>query len=109
MSSGIAGESPEFRQQMKEIGPALEARKQISPYEQNLRDAISKETAKTPQSYLQEQEEMYKAAGADPQFFEKARTPITKQMAELGTRAEDKKRIREAQAWAMFGSTPDLC
>ena len=105
-SSGITGESPEFRQQMKEIGPALEARKQVSPYEQNLRDAVSKEAAKTPQSFLDEQKAMYEAAGADPKFFEKARTPITKQMEELGSRAEDKKRIREAQAWAMFGSTP---
>lgn len=105
-STGIMGESPEFRQQMKEIGPALEERKKVSPYEQTLIDAIAKESAKTPQSFLEEQQQMYKAAGADPQFFEKARTPITKQMEELGSRAEDKKRIREAQAWAAFGSTP---
>jgi hypothetical protein len=105
-SAGIGGESPEFRRQMKEIGPALEERKKVSPYEQTLIDAIKKEEKKTPQSFLEEQQEMYKAAGADPKFFEKARTPITKQMEELGTRAEDKKRMREAQAWAMFGSTP---
>ena len=49
---------------------------------------------------------MYKEAGVDPKFFEKARNPLTKQMDELGGRAEDKKRMREAQAWAAFGSTP---
>jgi len=106
--SGITRESDEFKQQMKEIGPALEERKKISPYEQTLIDAIKSEdpSKKTAQSYLQEQQELYRAAGADPQFFEKAKTPLTKRMAELGAGAENKKRIREAQAWAVFGSTP---
>lgn len=104
--AGTMGESPEFRQQMKEIGPALAERQKVTPYEKTLIDAIAKEEAKTPQSYLEEQQAMLKAAGADPQFFEKARTPLTKRMAELGAGAENKKRIREAQAWATFGSTP---
>jgi len=106
--AGITGESSEFRQQMREIGPALEERKKISPYEQTLIDAIKAEdpSKKTTQNYLEEQQELYKAAGADPQFFEKAKTPLTKRMAELGAGAENKKRIREAQAWAIFGSTP---
>jgi hypothetical protein len=104
--AGIARQSDDYKQIMNDLGPALEERKKISPYEQTLRDAAAKEAAKTPQSFLEEQQEMYKAAGADPKFFEKARTPITKQMEELGSRAEDKKRVREAQAWAMFGSTP---
>lgn len=101
-----AGQSREFKQIMGEIGPALEERKKASPYEQTLINAIETEKKKTPQSYLEEQQEMYRAAGADPQFFEKARNPLTKQMQEMGSRAEDKKRMREAQAWAMFGSTP---
>ncbi len=107
-SDGIAGESPEFRRQMKEIGPALEERKKISPYEQTLIDAIKTEdpSKKTPQSYLEEQQEIYRAAGVDPNFFEKAKTPLTKRMAELDASAENKKRMREAQAWAVFGSTP---
>lgn len=104
--AGITGKSADYRQMEKDIGTALEDRQKISTYEQNLRDAVAKESAKTPQSFLEEQQQMYKAAGADPQFFEKARTPITKQMEELGGRAEEKKRIREAQAWAAFGSTP---
>jgi hypothetical protein len=104
--AGITNQSADYKQIMTDIGPALEERKKISPYEQTLRDAAAREAAKTPQTFLEEQQEMYKAAGADPKFFEKARTPITKQMEELGGRAEDKKRIREAQAWAMFGSTP---
>lgn len=105
-SSGIARQSDDYKQIMTDIGPALEERKKISPYEQTLRDAAAKEAGKTSQSFLDEQKAMYEAAGADPKFFEKARTPITKQMEELGSRAEDKKRMREAQAWAMFGSTP---
>ena len=107
-SAGIMGESDEFRRQMKEIGPALEERKKVSPYEQTLIDALKTEdpSKKTSQSYLNEQQELYRAAGADPQFFEKAKTPLTKRMAELGAGAENKKRIREAQAWAVFGSTP---
>jgi hypothetical protein len=105
-SAGIMEESPEFRRQMKEIGPALAERQKVSPYEQTLIDAIKAEEKKTPQSYLEEQQEMYKAAGVDPQFFEKAKTPLTKRMAELDSGAENKKRMREAQAWAMFGSTP---
>ena len=105
-SAGIMGKSEGYKQMERDIGSALEDRQKISPYEQNLRDAVAKEAAKTPQSFLEEQQEMYKAAGADPKFFEKARTPITKQMEELGGRAEEKKRIREAQAWAAFGSTP---
>lgn len=107
-SAGIMGESDEFRRQMKEIGPALEERKKVSPYEQTLIDALKTEdpSKKTAQSYLNEQQELYRAAGADPQFFEKAKTPLTKRMAELGAGAENKKRIREAQAWAVFGSTP---
>jgi hypothetical protein len=106
--SGITRESDEFKQQMREIGPALEERKKISSYEQTLMDAIKSEdpSKKTPQSYLQEQQELYRAAGADPQFFEKAKTPLTKRMTELDSSAENKKRMREAQAWAMFGSTP---
>jgi hypothetical protein len=107
-SSGITRESDEFKQQMREIGPALEERKKINPYEQTLIDALKTEdpSKKTPQSYLEERQAMYKAAGADPEFFEKAKTPLTKRMAELGAGAENKKRMREAQAWAMFGSTP---
>lgn len=101
-----AGQSREFKQIMSEIGPALAERQKVSSYEQTLKDAIAKESAKTPQSFLEEQQEMYKAAGVDPQFFEKARTPLTKRMSELESSAENKKRMREAQAWAMFGSTP---
>jgi hypothetical protein len=107
-SSGITRESDEFKQQMREIGPALEERKKINPYEQTLIDALKTEdpSKKTPQSYLEERQAMYKAAGADPEFFEKAKTPLTKRMSELDSGAENKKRMREAQAWAMFGSTP---
>ena len=105
-SAGITGESPEFRQQMREIGPALAERQKVTAEEQILKDALAQEVKRTPQSYLEEQQAMLKAAGADPQFFEKARTPLTKRMAELGSNAENKKRIREAQAWATFGSTP---
>jgi hypothetical protein len=107
-SAGIMGESDEFRRQMKEIGPALEERKKVSPYEQTLIDALKTEdpSKKTSQSYLNERQELYKAAGADPEFFEKAKTPLTKRMSELDSGAENKKRMREAQAWAMFGSTP---
>jgi hypothetical protein len=101
-----AGQSREFKQIMGEIGPALAERQKVSPYEQTLKDAIAKESAKTPKSFYEEQQEMYKEAGVDPKFFEKARNPLTKQMEEMGSRAEDKKRMREAQAWAMFGSTP---
>jgi hypothetical protein len=107
-STGIMGESDEFRRQMKEIGPALEERKKVSPYEKTLIDALETEnpSKKTAQSFLDERQELYRAAGADPQFFEKAKTPLTKRMAELDSGAENKKRMREAQAWAMFGSTP---
>lgn len=107
-STGIMGESDEFRRQMKEIGPALEERKKVSPYEQTLIDALKTEdpSKKTAKSYLDERQELYRAAGADPQFFEKAKTPLTKRMTELDSGAENKKRMREAQAWAMFGSTP---
>ena len=101
-----AGQSREFKQIMGEIGPALAERQKVSSYEQTLKDAIAKESAKTPKSFYEEQQEMYKEAGVDPKFFEKARNPLTKQMEEMGSRAEDKKRMREAQAWAMFGSTP---
>lgn len=104
--AGIMGQSKEYKQMERDIGTALADRQKISPQEQTLRDALDQETKRTPQSYLEEQQAMLKAAGADPQFFEKARTPITKRMAELGSNAENKKRIREAQAWAVFGSTP---
>jgi hypothetical protein len=106
--SGITRESDEFKQQMREIGPALAERQKVSPYEQTLIDAIKSEdpSKKTAKSYLKEQQELYEAAGADPQFFEKAKTPLTKRMTELDSSAENKKRMREAQAWAMFGSTP---
>jgi hypothetical protein len=106
--AGITRESDEFKQQMKEIGPALAERQKVSPYEQTLIDAIKAEdpSNKTAKSYLKEQQELYEAAGADPQFFEKAKNPLTKRMAELDSSAENKKRMREAQAWAMFGSTP---
>jgi hypothetical protein len=108
VSSGITGESDEFKRQMREIGPALEERKKINPYEQTLIDALKTEdpSKKTPQSYLEEQQEIYRAAGVDPNFFEKAKTPLTKRMTELDASAENKKRMREAQAWAVFGSTP---
>jgi hypothetical protein len=107
-SAGIMGESDEFRRQMKEIGPALEERKKISPYEKTLIDALETEnpSKRTAQSFLDERQELYRAAGADPEFFEKAKTPLTKRMAELDSGAENKKRMREAQAWAVFGSTP---
>jgi len=104
--AGIMGQSKEYKQMERDIGPALAERQKISTEEQTLRNALAEETKRTPQSYLQEQQDMLKAAGADPQFFEKARNPITKRMAELGAGAENKKRIREAQAWATFGSTP---
>ena len=104
--AGIMGQSKEYKQMEKDLGTALADRQKVTPYEQTLIDAIAKEQAKTPQSYLEEQQATLKAAGADPQFFEKAKTPLTKRMAELGAGAENKKRIREAQAWATFGSTP---
>jgi hypothetical protein len=104
--AGIMGQSKEYKQMERDIGPALAERQKISAEEQTLRNALAEETKRTPQSYLQEQQDMLKAAGADPQFFEKARNPLTKRMAELGAGAENKKRIREAQAWATFGSTP---
>jgi hypothetical protein len=104
--AGIMGQSKEYKQMERDIGTALADRQKITPYEQTLINTLETEQKRTPQSFLDEQTEMYKAAGADPQFFEKAKTPITKRMAELGSRMEDKKRIREAQAWAMFGSTP---
>jgi hypothetical protein len=100
------GQSADYKQMERDIGSALADRQKITPQEQTLRDALDQETKRTPQSYLEEQQAMLKAAGADPQFFEKARTPLTKRMAELGSNAENKKRIREAQAWATFGSTP---
>jgi hypothetical protein len=102
----VTGQSKEYKQMERDIGTALAERQKVSPYEQTLINAIKKEEAKTPKSYYEEQQEMYKEAGVDPKFFEKARNPLTKQMEEMGTRAEDKKRMREAQAWAMFGSTP---
>jgi hypothetical protein len=105
-SADVTGQSKEYRQMERDIGTALADRQKISPQEQTLRDALDQETKRTPQSYLEEQQAMLKAAGADPQFFEKARTPLTKRMAELGAGAENKKNIREAQAWATFGSTP---
>jgi hypothetical protein len=107
-STGIMGDSPEFRRQMKEIGPALAERQKVSPYEKTLIDALETEnpSKRTAQSFLDERQELYRAAGADPQFFEKAKTPLTKRMAELDSGAENKKRMREAQAWAVFGSTP---
>jgi hypothetical protein len=102
----VTGQSKEYKQMERDIGTALADRQKVSPYEQTLINAIKKEEAKTPKSYYEEQQEMYKEAGVDPKFFEKARNPLTKQMEEMGTRAEDKKRMREAQAWAAFGSTP---
>jgi hypothetical protein len=104
--AGITGQSADYKQMERDIGSALADRQKITPQEQTLRDALDQETKRTPQSYLEEQQAMLKAAGADPQFFEKARTPLTKRMTELESSAENKKRIREAQAWATFGSTP---
>jgi hypothetical protein len=102
----VTGQSKEYKQMERDIGTALADRQKITPQEQTLRNALDQETKRTPQSYLEEQQAMLKAAGADPQFFEKARTPLTKRMTELESSAENKKRIREAQAWATFGSTP---
>lgn len=105
-TESAAGESPEFKQIMHEVGPALAARKVPSAEEATLQKSLATEQAKKPGDYLEEIKATREAAGIDPQFFEKARSPLQQQLADLTSKSEDKKRYREAQAWAIFGSTP---
>ena len=91
------------------MAPAIAEYKKPDVYTQGLEKAYAKaeERANRPiASYMDERQEALKAAGADVNYLKTAESQQEARKQQINADAEETNKYHQAQAWAMFGSTP---
>jgi hypothetical protein len=96
---------PDIQESMGVMAPFIAERRQVTPAEQALAGVASQKEL-TPTEAVQQEREARKAAGADPEMFKRMRGEKQGLLDQATTDAEKQKYLRQAQAWAMFASTP---
>jgi hypothetical protein len=91
------------------VAPALAEYNKPDVYTQGLEKAYAKaeEKANRPlTSFMDERQEALKAAGADVNYLKTAQSQQEARKREINLDAEEQDKYHQAQAWALFGSTP---
>jgi hypothetical protein len=96
---------PDIQESMGVMAPFIAERRQVTPAEEALAKVASQKEL-TPTEAVQQEREARKAAGADPEMFKRMRGEKQGLLDQATTDAEKQKYLRQAQAWAMFASTP---
>jgi len=91
------------------VAPALAEYNKPDAYTQGLEKSFAKaqEQSNRPlTSFMNERQEALKAAGADVNYLKTAESQQEARKREINLDVEEQDKYHQAQAWAMFGSTP---
>jgi hypothetical protein len=104
------GESDDyFSGIMKNIAPTLAKFNQPDENDKALQEELGRQQTRaglSPKELMAEQQQFRKEAGVPENFTNKLRKTFTDQLDNMANESKEQQKLREAQAWAIFGSTP---
>jgi hypothetical protein len=104
------GESDDyFSGIMKNIAPTLAKFNQPDENDVALQEELKRQQVRagmSPKELMDEQRQFRKEAGVPENFTNKLRKTFTEQLDNMANETKEQQKLREAQAWAIFGSTP---
>lgn len=104
------GESDDFFSGiMKNIAPTLAKFNTPDENDIALQDELKRQQVRagmSPKELMDEQKQFRKDAGVKENFTDKLRKTFTDQLDNMANESKEQQKLREAQAWAIFGSTP---
>jgi len=104
------GESDDFFSGiMKNIAPTLSKFNKPDENDVALQEELNRQQTRagmSPKELMAEQQQFRKEAGVPENFTNKLRKTFTDQLDNMANESKEQQKLREAQAWAIFGSTP---
>jgi hypothetical protein len=94
---------------MKNIAPTLAKFNTPDENDIALQDELKRQQVRagmSPKELMDEQKQFRKDAGVKENFTDKLRKTFTDQLDNMANESKEQQKLREAQAWAIFGSTP---
>jgi hypothetical protein len=108
--SAPKGESDDmFSGIMKNIAPTLAKFNTPDENDLALQEELKRQQVRaglSPKELINEQKQFRKDAGVPENFTDKLRKTFTEQLDNVSKESEEQQKLRKAQAWAIFGSTP---